>query len=398
MSAYFEVEVLAPPDRRAEEWPADLFKLTRARRVLPRSLDPFQATADLNELANASLVMKLYSLPSLLSFVCRAFVMSLRADVICSHWLVPSGLIGSIASRILGKPHVAIEHSGALHLLAESWLGRGIARFISDGSDRVVVVSSELKRKLNKMSPGVGVKTEVIPMGCLAISGKGVPPCAPLLHEASTGVTRGAHGATALQAHTDSTRTVLFVGRLIEIKGVDLLLAAMKGMKDVQLIVAGDGELRRDLEARARELSVAARFVGKVGAPEREALLSSCDVVVIPSRVLAGGRSEGTPVICLEAMAAGRVVVAARTGGLPDVIVDDENGLLFEPGDHCSLREKLLLALKDEDLRRRISANARRSAQAYDSSLIGERFNQILTSALADNVRSPAFLRRNYEH
>jgi glycosyltransferase involved in cell wall biosynthesis len=122
-----------------------------------------------------------------------------------------------------------------------------------------------------------------------------------------------------------------------------------------------------------------------VGARQREALLAACDVVVVPSRVLAGGRTEGTPVVCLEAMAAGRVVVASRTGGLGDVIVDGQNGLLFEPGDHRMLREKLMLALGDEELRRRISTNARRTAQAYDWSRIGDRFSKIIESALEEN-------------
>jgi len=408
MSEKLDVRVLAPPDKCSTEWPADLFTLTRSGSILAGRLDGFQSSRDLNHLATASLLKKLWSLPSVFWFFCRAFAMSLRADVICSHWLVPSGLVGSITSRLLGKTHIAVEHSGALHFLARSRVGRSIARFVIRGSDRVIAVSADLKVKLLNISPDAGSKIEVIPMGivterALAIgqlhsteqspaSCRGVSPWAPLVASPVCLPVRGGHGGPPLQAGS-CYRTVLFVGRLVEIKGVDLLLTALNGMRGVRLVVAGDGELRRDLEARARELSVAARFVGQVGALEREALLSSCDVVVIPSRVLADGRSEGTPVICLEAMAAGRVVVAARTGGLPDVIVDDENGLLFEPGDHCSLREKLLLALEDENLGRRIAANARRSAQAYDWALIGERFNQILTSALADNVRSPAFER-----
>jgi glycosyltransferase involved in cell wall biosynthesis len=177
----------------------------------------------------------------------------------------------------------------------------------------------------------------------------------------------------------------LFLGRLVEIKGVDLILTAMSGMANVRLVIAGDGEKRRELEARARELSVTATFAGRVAARQRESLFAACDVVVVPSRVLAGGRTEGTPVVCLEAMAAGRVVIAARTGGLEDVIVDGQNGLLFEPGDHRLLREKLLLALSDEDVRGRISANARRRAQAYEWSRIGERFSKIIESALEKN-------------
>jgi glycosyltransferase involved in cell wall biosynthesis len=401
MSASFDVEVLAPPDRRAVNWSSDVFKLTRSASLLPIGLDSLQASSDLNELASGSLTSKLCLLPSLFWFFSHAFARSLRADVICSHWLLPSGLAGAIASRILRKPHIVIEHSGALHFLARSRTGRSIAKFIISGSSRVVVVSPDLKQKLLKMCPDAGDRIEVVPMGimsggALAIGQRhfneeasipctGVAPWAPLLHDSAIHVGRGAHGGAPVQVELADPQTVLFVGRLVEIKGVDLLLTAMKGMADLQLTVAGDGEKRRELEARARSLSVAATFVGRVGALQREELFAACDVVVIPSRVLAGGRTEGTPVVCLEAMLAGRVVVASRTGGLKEIIVDGQNGLLFEPCDHRMLREKLTLALGDEHLRERISANARRTAQAYDWSQIGERFSKIIESALQEN-------------
>jgi phosphatidyl-myo-inositol dimannoside synthase len=369
MSVKFDVEVLAPPDRRSIEWPADVFKLTRSASLLtglpglpwlPGRRNGFQASSDLNHLANASILTKVWSLPSLLCFLVRAFAMSLRADVICSHWLVPSGFAGSIASRILRKPHIVIEHSGAFHFLAGSRPGRTIAKSIVGSSDRVVVVSADLKLKFLKMCPDASEKIEVVPMGIMT----------------ERVITKG---------HSNHARTLLFIGRLVDIKGVDLLLTAMKGITNVRLVVAGDGDRRSELEEMARELSVEATFVGRVGARQRQALLAGCDVVVVPSRVLAEGRTEGTPVVCLEAMAAGRVVVASRTGGIGDVIVDGQNGLLFEPGDHLMLREKLMFALGDQELRRRISTNSRLTAQAYDWSRIGERFSKIIESALEEN-------------
>ncbi len=398
MSTNFDVRVLAPPDKCSTDWPADVFTLTRLVSLLPSSLDGFEASRDLNHLAKASLVARLLSLPSVLRFFCRALAMSLRADVICSHWLVPSGLVGSIASRFLRKPHITVEHSGALHFLARSRVGRSIARFVIRGSDRVVVVSDDLKAKLLKLCPSATDKIEVMPMGIFAERSfaigqlhcteqspdpcKGVPPWATLLARPVRLPLKGGHGGPPLQAYY---RTLLFVGRLVEIKGLDLLLTALNGMRDVRLVVAGDGEKRGELEQLASESSVSATFVGRVGAHRREELFASSDVVVIPSRVLAGGRTEGTPVVCLEAMLAGRVVVAARTGGLADVIVDGQNGLLFEPGDHLMLRQKLILALGDEDLRRRVSANARLTAQAFDWSRIGERFSHIIENAIEEH-------------
>jgi glycosyltransferase involved in cell wall biosynthesis len=377
LSEDFDVEVLAPPDPRAIEWVADVFKLTRSRSAIPFGLDPFQGGDDLNHLASGGFLSKLCALPSLLCFFARAFAMALRADAVCSHWLIPSGLVGALVSRFLGKPHIVVEHSGALHLLARSRAGKTIARFITANSDRVVVVSADLKRKLLAMCPSAGKKIEVIPMGVTAMTAIKFATTAKV----------GDHGVNPPSGRSPSRvgRTILFIGRLTGIKGLDVLLTAMKGLDNLHLIVAGDGEKRVELETLARDLSVSATFIGGVGAVERDALLSSCDAVVIPSRVLAGGRTEGTPVVCLEALAAGCVVVASRTGGLVDVIVDGENGLLFEPGDHRMLREKLLLALGDNSLRRALSENARRTAAAYDWSRIGPRFSEITMSVLKND-------------
>jgi glycosyltransferase involved in cell wall biosynthesis len=362
LSVDFNVTVLAPPDRSAVQWPPDAFTLTRSGSLLPRRLDPLQAGADLNHLASGSLLAKLATLVSLVCFFVHALALALRADAVCSHWMVPSGLIGALICRLLGKRHVVVEHSGALHLLARMRGGRRIARFIVEGSDRLVTVSADLNRKLIALCPEAKTKVSVIPMG--------VSVCSPYRETIPT---------------RQSTRTILFIGRLIEIKGLDVLLRAMDGLDDLRLIVAGDGERRDQLEGLARALSLNASFIGRIGAAQREQLLLICDFAVIPSRVLADGRTEGTPVVCLEAMAAGRVVIASRVGGLAEAIVDGENGLLFEQGDDRMLKEKLSLVLSDDSLRRTIEENARRSAAAYDWARVGLRHNRIIKSALRKN-------------
>ena len=362
LSVQFDVTVLAPPDRRAIQWPRDAFTLTRSISVMTLGLDPFEAGDDLNHLASGSLVAKLAALVSLFCFFAHALALALRADAVCSHWMVPSGLAGALICRLLGKPHIVVEHSGALHLLTRAHGGGTIARFIVAGSNRIVTVSADLERKLIALCPEARTKLEVIPMG--------VSVCSPRRE------------AIPIEP---STRTIVFVGRLAEIKGLDVLLKAMSGLDSLHLIVAGDGECHAELEGLARALSVNASFIGRIGALEREQLLSTCDTVVIPSRVLDDGRTEGTPVVCLEAMAAGRVVIASMVGGLAEVIVDGENGLLFEQGDDLMLKEKLSLVLSDDSLRSKIAENARRSAAAYDWARIGSRYSAIIQSALRKN-------------
>ncbi len=362
LSVDFDVTVLAPPDRSSVQWPPDAFKLTRSRSLLPRRLDPFTAGEDLNHLTSGSLLVKLAALVSLVCFFAHAMRLALRADAVCSHWMVPSGLVGALICRLLGKPHVVVEHSGAFHLLARMRGGEGLARFIVEGSDRIVTVNADLKRKLIALCPEATTKVEVIPMGVSVPSRLG---------EAI--------------ATRPSPRTILFIGRLTEIKGLDVLLKALEGLDDLSLIVAGDGERRDELEGLSRALSVNTRFIGRIVASEREQLLSVCDIVVIPSRVLADGRSEGMPVVCLEAMAAGRVVIASRVGGLAEAIVDGENGLLFEQGDDRMLREELSIVLGSDILKRKIAENARRSSAAYDWALIGSRYCRVINSALRKN-------------
>lgn len=367
VSFEFEVTILAPPDANACEWIDDDFTLVRSRSLLPERVDPFQSSKDFNNLTSQGFVAKAGSIISLAGFIKDALRLARRADVICSHWLAPSGLAGAIASRLFGKPHVVIEHSGALHLLARMTGGRRVARFIARNSDRVVVVSRDLKDKLAALCPESKDKIEVAPMGI----------------SAGIQLTEQADSMTAKAAHVLSERrTVLFVGRLSEVKGCDVLIRAAKRIEGARLIIAGDGDERRGLETLARTLSVDAAFLGRVESAERDNLFSSCDAVVVPSRVLKCGRTEGTPVVSLEAMAAGCVVVASRVGGLAEIISDGHNGLLFDSEDASALAEQITRALSDDELRQKISINARRTAAQFAWPIVGARFNRIIKAAM----------------
>ncbi|HXG66155.1 MAG TPA: glycosyltransferase [Blastocatellia bacterium] len=354
----FSVQVLAPPDKEAGAWPQDAFTLTRSNSPLPIAIDPFQASADLNCLTSGSIRVKLAACLSLLAFFLTAFRLARRADVICSHWMLPSGFIGSLLSRLLARPHTVIEHSGALHLLMRMRGGRFLVRFIIRGSHRVITVSRNLKERLLALCPDAAGKIETIPMGIT---------CA---------------GEAKRLPQTDGEQTILFVGRLCPIKGVPVLLKAAERLNGARVIIAGDGESRAKLEAMARRLSVKATFLGRIDAAQRERLFSLCDVAVIPSLALPDGRTEGRPVVCLEVMAAGLPVIASRTGGLAEIITDGYNGLLFAPGDDRMLSEKLQLVLSDSNLRQALARNACRTAEGHDWRQIGPRYAEIIHSSM----------------
>lgn len=294
-------------------------------------------------------------------FFWQAWRLAKQADVIVSHWLVPSGLIGAVISWLSKKPHVAIEHSGALRLLSTMPGGRWIARFILVHSRRVVTVSEELRRRLIELIPEAEAKSEVIPMG--------VHVEAPMEFDEAD----GGNPTTG-----SVRRRVLYIGRLTEVKGVRYLISAMQRISEAELIIAGDGQRRASLEALSRDNGAPVQFVGWVDADQKRELLQACDVVVIPSVVLADGRTEGTPVVCLEAMAAGKAIIASRVGGIPELIRDGVNGFLVEPASVEALSHTLERVLADERLRRRVGLQARRTAQRFAWRLIGQRYRQLI--------------------
>ena len=363
LSREFDVEVLAPRDSKPVEWTTNEFRLRRAWSMLPARFDPFISDADLSQLIDKGLFAKLGAVVSLACFFIHAFVLALRCDVICSQWLVPCGFIGAMISRTTGRPHIAVEHSGAIHVLRRMRGGRGVVRFIVANSFRLITVSGDLKRKLIALCAEAAAKTRVISMGVNVTDGN-----------------------FSNDISNKRPRSILFIGRLTKIKGLDVLLKALEGIDNVVLTIAGDGPLRRDLDRRSRELSVRASFAGHVTAAERQALLEKCDAVVIPSRELADGRCEGTPVVCLEAMAASRLVIASRVGGLAEVITDGHDGLLFDSEDHRMLREKLMTALADDSLRERIATNGRRAIESYNWTAIGAQFIRILNDSLDNSL------------
>jgi glycosyltransferase involved in cell wall biosynthesis len=137
---------------------------------------------------------------------------------------------------------------------------------------------------------------------------------------------------------------VLYAGRLSAEKGVLELVEAARGLR---LVVAGDGPLRERVPAA----------LGFVPHDELQGLYARAAVVVCPSR------REGFGVACLEAMAHGRPVVATDVGGLRDLVVDGETGIVVPPRDPAALRAALQRLLGDGDLRRRLGAAGRERAR-----------------------------------
>jgi len=244
-----------------------------------------------------------WAAPLLVGSMMRAARRASRgADLVHAHWL-PAGAVAAFT----GRPFVLTLHGTDLELARRApWLARWVLRRAAV----VVSVSQTLADGATRLGASF---VRVIPNGVelpASVEAEAKPP------------------------------EVLFAGRLSAEKGVLELAAAAEGLN---LVVAGDGPLRDRLPGA----------LGFLPASELERLYERAALVVCPSR------RDGFNMVCAEAMAHGRPVGATSVGGLRELVVDEETGLLVPPHDPPALRAAIDRLLADEALRRRLGKAAR---------------------------------------
>jgi glycogen(starch) synthase len=165
-----------------------------------------------------------------------------------------------------------------------------------------------------------------------------------------------------------SPPTLLLLGRLVRDKGFDLAVRALADVlrrhPTTRMIVAGDGPARPELESLIAELGLGAcvELRGWIEPERVPALINEATLVIVPSRW-----QEAFGLVALQAAQQARPVVAARVGGLPEVVADGESGILFERDSHVELARAMVRLLDDPRLATRLGATGRR--------LAGERFS-----------------------
>ncbi|MSS71324.1 MAG: glycosyltransferase family 4 protein [Candidatus Latescibacteria bacterium] len=246
-----------------------------------------------------------------------------QADCIFCNPPFPLGLACSLAARRLCLPYLVSVQGHEATMPAVLGLRPIQKDYALRRADRVFCLSRYTRDRVVEM--GVGPDR-------IAVIPGGVDPEA--FRPGDGG--RRVRDRLGLNGH----RMVLTLGRLVERKGTDRVLRAMetvlKGAPDTVCVVAGSGPCEADLKRQAQGLAGLrghVLFVGPVRDGERVDLYNACDVFAMPCRELADGDAEGFGVAFLEANACGKPVVAGRSGGAPDAVVDGYNGLLVDPWD-----------------------------------------------------------------
>lgn len=162
----------------------------------------------------------------------------------------------------------------------------------------------------------------------------------------------------SMPTRTQAGGRLCALGRLSEEKGFDVLIHAMQWLPEASLVVVGDGPERERLEAQAKALGVGERvsFTGWLDDPEP--IFAQCDILVAPSR------RESFGMAVAEAMRAGMAVVATSVGGLPELVIEGETGLLVAPDDPMALAKAVTQLIEDPEAAGRFGQAGRERVMA----------------------------------
>ena len=282
-------------------------------------------------------------------------------DLIHAHWLIPQGFIAALGMWIAGKnvPLLCTSHGGDLFALKGKGLQR-LKRRIMDKSAALTVVSKAMKKTVVDMGVAPD-KVEVIPMG---VDLKG-------LFTPDPGVQR-------------KTDELLFVGRLVEVKGLQILLDAMPKVlakhPGIRLVVAGAGPLESELRASAAKLNMTdcVDFLGMVPQSKLPLLYQQATLAVFPFIVTKSGVQEGFGLVVVEAMGCCCPVIDGDLPAIQDTVVHEENGLIFPSGNAQVLADSILKLLDDPEFRARLAGEGRKSVvQNFDWEIIAGKYSHI---------------------
>jgi glycosyltransferase involved in cell wall biosynthesis len=257
-------------------------------------------------------------------------------------------LLGAIAARVAGVPHIVQTHHGTLfqryfappRAAAVAVLERCLGRWLVH---RTIAVSDAVRQELLDRRIVAPPHVAVIPLGLTLAPFLEAPRHAGALRE-ELGIPPDA-------------MVIGFIGRLVPIKAAHHFLEAAAEVmrtahRPVYAVVVGDGPQRRSLEKWVREMAIADRIFFLGWRRDLARVYGDIDVLALSSL------NEGTPVVIIEAMAARRAIVATRVGGVPDVIKDGRTGLLVEPNSPQRLAAALRRVIEHDDLRQQFAAAA----------------------------------------
>lgn len=367
----FEVHVLAPGDRggaaREHRDGVEIHRYRYAPRALERIAYRGGMLDGVRRQPWLAAVVPLFLVAQ--AFAARRLARRLAIDVVHSHWLFPQAACAAAALPARARlAHLATTHGGDVYGLRGGFW-RAVLRWTIRRCTAVTAVSAALRDAVRDIEPGTSA--HVAPMG-VDLTGRFVPPAQPAARAG-----------------------VLFVGRLVPKKGVDVLVEALALLRDhdrARAVIVGDGPERARLEARVQALSLGDRvtFEGARTQAELVGYYQRAAVFAAPFRVAASGDQEGLGLVSIEAAGCGCPVIASALPAVVDVLGNEDDMVAVPPGDVAALAAAIRAVLEDPSAAAARAARARvRLMRTFDWEIVAERYATII-SGLAPSPRAGA--------
>lgn len=271
-------------------------------------------------------------------------------DLIHAHWVIPNGFPAWLAASRHHLPLVISTHGSDISVAERSTITAMIARMTMRYAQAITAPSQDLT-------------TRAAALGAIPERLHVLPYCVdPVQFQPD----HAAGVAFRIQHGVDADTPLLFsVGRMVEKKGFIYLIRAfvkvLNQHPNAKLMLGGYGEGQAILESEAHRLGIAhaVMFPGAIGHDVINAALNAATIFVLPSVRDQRGNVDGLPNTLLEAMGAGRPIVASRIAGVPAVIEHEQHGLLVPPTDVSSLADAINRLLDQPDYAMRLGMNAR---------------------------------------
>ncbi len=282
-------------------------------------------------------------------------------NLIHAHWIIPQGVIAYLCKKILGIPYIVSIHGSDIHAFNNVLFRRMYkivlrnADFVTANSKKTAMVASQIVKKDIEIIP-MGVDLDVFHSNKIKIK----------------------------YSNKKKNIKILFVGRLIDLKGVNFLLEAVSRVKlkypEIILSIIGDGPEYRNLKNIVNELKLQkhVNFLGTIPNHMLPDVYRSSDVFVIPSIINENGETEGLGTVALEAMACGVPVIGSNVGGIPDIIKDRITGLLVEEKNGKAIADSIFEILENKVLRDDLCQNAHKFiVERFSWDVVSDRFIEL---------------------
>jgi glycosyltransferase involved in cell wall biosynthesis len=325
------------------------------------------------ELHRVRTYIDLHSMPA---FDPRGTILRLKPDVVyATEFYQLSSALAYLAARDGGATFVFAQHMYEPPRGGWRFVWRGVTLTVGNqvayGASKVIAISRAAKSLLVSLNVEED-KISVIPLGV----------------DTDKFDFQGSGSELRQRLGLGGSRVLLYVGRLDEVKGVDVLLRAFAKIgatrEDLRLLIIGSGRMEASLRGLASSLGIANNVVFQPWWPHERLpeLYKACDVFVLPSL------REAFGLVGLEAMSAGRPVVGSRVGGIQDYVIPGRTGMLAVPGDVDSLCASLSAVVDDGSLREEMGHNGRdRAVREYGYGTIARRSLEVFQSAMC--TRAP---------